>query len=68
MAQAENPMQPDIDIDSTFGADAQLTLALMRAEVAQMAWGEPGQTLGPWATRPVLGEVAANPALVPSAR
>jgi hypothetical protein len=70
MAQAETPSRPDmeIDIDSTFGPEAHLTLALMRAELAQVAWGKPGETLELWATRPLQGEALANPALVPTAR
>jgi hypothetical protein len=65
MTQAEAPSRPDIDIDSTFGPGAKLTLALMRAELVQV---ECGETRGPWAMRPILGEAPANPALVPSAR
>jgi|GEM_PF-3473864 hypothetical protein len=68
MTQAEAPSSTDIDIDRTFGPEAQLTLALMRAELAQIAWGEPGETLGLWATRPIIGEAVADPALMPSAR
>jgi hypothetical protein len=69
MAQTETPNSTlDVDIDSTFGPEAQLALALMRAELAHVAWSETGDSLGTWAIRPVNGEAAMNPVLIPAAR
>ena len=41
MAEAEAPSS-ERGIDISVGPEAALTLALMRAQLAQMNWGEPG--------------------------
>jgi|HubBroStandDraft_5_1064220.scaffolds.fasta_scaffold115351_2 hypothetical protein len=71
MAEVTTPskivLDMGIDIDSTFGPEAQLTLALMRAELTRLAAGEAG-TIGAWPTRPLHGEASVGTPFLPSAR